>query len=141
MSTDISPPNKSRAKKVAGGRVVASFIYPKKKWNKSTKLLMKLIPVVQKSLLRFISKAKTNNKRVNTMALKQKRDNRFNVNLTDDESQLFVAVSKLTGLPPGVILRQLVMKQALATLIAEDIDNFNLDEYLTKGAQGHLSRS
>ena len=60
------------------------------------------------------------------MALKQKRDNRFNVNLTDDESQLFVAVSKLTGLPPGVILRQLVMKQALATLIAEDIDNFNL---------------
>ena len=73
------------------------------------------------------------------MALKQKRDNRFNVNLTDDESQLFVAVSKLTGLPPGVILRQLVMKQALATLIAEDIDNFNLDEYLTKGAQGLLS--
>ena len=75
------------------------------------------------------------------MALKQKRDNRFNVNLTDDESQLFVAVSKLTGLPPGVILRQLVMKQALATLIAEDIDYFNLDEFLSKGAQGHLSRS
>ncbi|MGR8034815.1 hypothetical protein [Acinetobacter baumannii] len=73
---------------------------------------------------------------------KQKRDNRYNVNLTDDESQLFEIVSKLTGVNPGVILRQLVMKQALALLIAEDVqENFNLDRYLKKGASDHLSRS
>ncbi|HBJ3896891.1 hypothetical protein Q4029_09570 [Acinetobacter baumannii] len=73
---------------------------------------------------------------------KQKRDNRYNVNLTDDESQLFEIVSKLTGVNPGVILRQLVMKQALALLIAEDVqENFSLDRYLKKGASDHLSRS
>ena len=49
---------------------------------------------------------------------KQKRDNRFNINLTDSEADLFIAVSNLTGVKVGVILRQLVMKQALATLIA-----------------------
>lgn len=76
------------------------------------------------------------------MALKQKRDNRFNVNLTDDESQLFEIVAKLTGQKPGIIIRQLVMKQALATLIADDIsDDFNLEQFLSKGAQDHLSRS
>ncbi|MCW1388152.1 hypothetical protein OLN67_15960 [Acinetobacter baumannii] len=73
---------------------------------------------------------------------KQKRDNRYNVNLTDDESQLFEIVAKLTGVTPGVILRQLLMKQALATLIAEDIqEEFNLENYLKKGASDHLSRS
>lgn len=73
---------------------------------------------------------------------KQKRDNRYNVNLTDSEADLFIAVSKLTGVNVGVILRQLVMKQALATLIAEDIEtDFNLESYLNKGAQDHLSRS
>ncbi|WP_349929233.1 hypothetical protein ABJ384_05015 [Acinetobacter sp. A1-4-2] len=73
---------------------------------------------------------------------KQKRDNRYNVNLTDDESQLFEIVAKLTGVTPGVILRQLLMKQALATLIAEDIqEEFNLEHYLRKGAADHLSRS
>ncbi|MDX8255238.1 hypothetical protein [Acinetobacter pittii] len=73
---------------------------------------------------------------------KQKRDNRYNVNLTDDESQLFEIVSKLTGVNPGVILRQLVMKQALALLIAEDVqENFSLERYLKKGASDHLSRS
>ncbi|MDA5044768.1 hypothetical protein PGJ86_13225 [Acinetobacter baumannii] len=74
--------------------------------------------------------------------MKQKRDNRYNVNLTDDESDLFKVVSRLTGVNPGVILRQLVMKQALALLIAEDIqDNFSLEKYLNKGASDHLSRS
>ncbi|MGC9660650.1 hypothetical protein BFR77_01045 [Acinetobacter pittii] len=74
--------------------------------------------------------------------MKQKRDNRYNVNLTDDESDLFKVVSRLTGINPGVIMRQLVMKQALALLIAEDIqDNFSLDNYLKKGASDHLSRS
>lgn len=73
---------------------------------------------------------------------KQKRDNRYNVNLTDDESQLFEIVAKLTGVTPGVILRQLLMKQALATLIAEDIqEEFSLEQYLRKGAADHLSRS
>ena len=73
---------------------------------------------------------------------KQKRDNRYNVNLTNDESDLFKIVSRLTGVNPGVIKRQLVMKQALALLIAEDIqDNFSLDSYLKKGASDHLSRS
>lgn len=74
--------------------------------------------------------------------MNQKRDNRYNVNLTDDESDLFKVVSRLTGINPGVIMRQLVMKQALALLIAEDIqDNFSLDSYLKKGASDHLSRS
>lgn len=74
--------------------------------------------------------------------MNQKRDNRYNLNLTDDESDLFKVVSRLTGVNPGVILRQLVMKQALALLIAEDIqDNFSLDNYLNKGASDHLSRS
>ncbi|AXX46062.1 hypothetical protein Aba10324_14545 [Acinetobacter baumannii] len=74
--------------------------------------------------------------------MKQKRDNRYNVNLTDDESELFKVVSRLTGVNPGVIMRQLVMKQALALLIAEDIqDNFSLETYLKKGASDHLSRS
>lgn len=73
---------------------------------------------------------------------KQKRDNCYNVNLTNDESDLFKIVSRLTGVNPGVIMRQLVMKQALALLIAEDIqDNFSLDSYLKKGASDHLSRS
>lgn len=73
---------------------------------------------------------------------KQQRDNRYNVNLTNDESDLFKIVSRLTGVNPGVIMRQLVMKQALALLIAEDIqDNFSLDSYLKKGASDHLSRS
>ncbi|MBN6536954.1 hypothetical protein JZM39_14360 [Acinetobacter pittii] len=74
--------------------------------------------------------------------MNQKRDNRYNVNLTDDESDLFKVVSRLTGVNPGVIMRQLVMKQALALLIAEDIqDNFSLETYLNKGASDHLSRS
>ncbi|QLY84872.1 hypothetical protein H0S62_10040 [Acinetobacter baumannii] len=74
--------------------------------------------------------------------MNQKRDNRYNVNLTDDESDLFKVVSRLTGVNPGVILRQFIMKQALALLIAEDIqDNFSLENYLNKGASDHLSRS
>lgn len=73
---------------------------------------------------------------------KQKRDNRYNINLTDSEADLFIAVSNLTGVKIGAILRQLVMKQALATLIAEDVqEEFNLDQYLNKGAEDHLSRS
>ena len=73
---------------------------------------------------------------------KQKRINRYNINLTDSESDLFIAVSNLTGVNIGVILRQLALKQALATLIAEDVqEEFNLDNYLNKGASDHLSMS
>ncbi|MBB4835445.1 hypothetical protein KMZ14_05055 [Acinetobacter schindleri] len=73
---------------------------------------------------------------------KQKRINRYNINLTDSESDLFIAVSNLTGVNIGVILRQLALKQALATLIAEDVqEEFNLENYLNKGASDHLSRS
>ena len=73
---------------------------------------------------------------------KQKRINRYNINLIDSESDLFIAVSNLTGVNIGVILRQLALKQALATLIAEDVqEEFNLDNYLNKGASDHLSRS
>ena len=73
---------------------------------------------------------------------KQKRDNRYNVNLTDSEADLFIAVSDLTGIQIGTILRQLIMKQALATLIADDLEeDFNLENYLKKGALDHLSRS
>lgn len=73
---------------------------------------------------------------------KQKRDNRYNVNLTDSEADLFIAVSNLTGINVGVILRQMIMKQALTTLIAEDTrEEFNLETYLKQGASDHLSRS
>lgn len=73
---------------------------------------------------------------------KQKRTNRYNVNLTDDESQLFETISKLTGEKVGVILRQAIMKQTFETLAPEDIlKEFNLDEFLNKGAEDHLSRS
>lgn len=74
--------------------------------------------------------------------INQKRVNRYNINLTDSEADLFIAVSNLTGVKIGEILRKLVMKQALATLIAEDVqDEFNLDQYLNKGAEDHLSRN
>lgn len=73
---------------------------------------------------------------------KQKRINRYNVNLTETEAELFIAASKLTGVNIGVILRQLVLKQALATLIAEDTEiEFNLEDFLKKGASDHLTRS
>ncbi len=73
---------------------------------------------------------------------KQKRLNRYNINLTDTESDLFIAASKLSGVQVGTMLRQIVVKEALATLIAADAqEEFNLDDYLKKGASDHLSRS
>ncbi len=73
---------------------------------------------------------------------KQKRDNRYNINLTDSEADLFIAASKLSGVNIGVLLRQGALKHALTILIAEDEeDEFNLDQYLNKGASDHLSRS
>ena len=79
---------------------------------------------------------------MNTKFRKQKRDNRYNINLNDDESQLFEIVAKFTGVNTGTILRQLAVKQAIVTLIADDIaEEFNLEHLLKKGAQEHLSGS
>lgn len=76
------------------------------------------------------------------MALKQKRNHRYNVNLTDDESQLFEHISKMTGEKVGIILRQVIMKQTFETLVSKDVyADFNLEEVLNKGAEDHLSRS
>ncbi|MEB3755094.1 hypothetical protein [Acinetobacter sp. MD2(2019)] len=73
---------------------------------------------------------------------KQVRNNRYNINLNDDESDLFELVSKLTGVKRATIFRQLVVKQALAILISQDIEEeFNLNEVLNKGAGEHLSRN
>lgn len=73
---------------------------------------------------------------------KQKRDNRFNINLTDDEAQIFEAASNITGINAGVIMRQMLLKQALAILLADDIEpDFSLDNFLNKGATAHLLRS
>lgn len=63
---------------------------------------------------------------------KQIRSNRYNVNLTDDESDLLMVVSKMTGVPKGIIIRHLAMKGALQELTAEQ--EFNLDALLKKGA-------
>ncbi len=73
---------------------------------------------------------------------RQIRHNRYNINLNDDESSLFETVSKLTGVKKATIFRQLIVKQALAILIAQDIEEeFNLDVVLKKGAGEHLSRN
>ena len=73
---------------------------------------------------------------------KQKRDNRYNINLTDSEADLFIAASKLSGVNIGVLLRQGALKHALTIRIAEDEeDEFKLEQYLNKGASDHLSRS
>ncbi|PPZ93779.1 hypothetical protein C5B41_13750 [Acinetobacter ursingii] len=76
------------------------------------------------------------------MALRQKRNHRYNVNLTDDESKLFEHISKMTGEKVGIILRQAIMKQTFETLFSNDVlAEFNLEEMLNKGAEDHLSRS
>lgn len=76
------------------------------------------------------------------MSLKQKRNHRYNINLTDDESQLFEHISKMTGEKVGIILRQVIMKQTFETLVSNDVyADFNLEELLNKGAEDHLSRS
>ena len=73
---------------------------------------------------------------------KQKRDNRFNINLTDDEAHIFEAAANITGINAGVIMRQMLLKQALAILLADDIEpDFSLERLLSKGAEPHLLRS
>ncbi|KAA8734889.1 hypothetical protein F4V57_03785 [Acinetobacter qingfengensis] len=72
---------------------------------------------------------------------KQLRDNRFSINLTNDETDLLTAASNLTGVEVGVLIRQMVMKQAITTLIDDPEEDFKLRKYLSEGAQEQLSRS
>ncbi|MDA3550916.1 hypothetical protein MKL37_10860 [Acinetobacter sp. AOR11_HL] len=72
---------------------------------------------------------------------RQLRDNRFSINLTIDETNLLTAASNLTGVVISVLIRQMVMKQAIKTLIEDPEDDFNLQKFLSEGAQEQLSRS
>ncbi|MFC2996346.1 hypothetical protein ACFODO_13915 [Acinetobacter sichuanensis] len=72
---------------------------------------------------------------------RQLRDNRFSINLTNDETDLLTAISNLTGVEIGVLLRQMVMKQAIETLTDDSEDDFNLNQFISEGAQGQLSGS
>ncbi|EMX3969078.1 hypothetical protein SAMN02799632_00849 [Acinetobacter pittii] len=72
---------------------------------------------------------------------RQLRDNRFSINLTIDETNLLTAASNLTGVEISVLIRQMVMKQAIKTLIEDPEDDFNLQKFLSEGAQEQLSRS
>ncbi|WP_180644478.1 hypothetical protein [Acinetobacter bereziniae] len=72
---------------------------------------------------------------------KQLRDNRFSINLNNDETNLLTAASNLTGVEISVLMRQMILKQALKTLIEDPEDDFNLQKLLSEGAQEQLSRS
>ena len=72
---------------------------------------------------------------------KQLRDNRFSINLTNDETDLLTAASNLLGIEIGVLIRQMAMKQAIYTLVDDSGDDFNLYEFLSEGANKQLSRS
>ncbi|MFW2061952.1 hypothetical protein [Acinetobacter ursingii] len=72
---------------------------------------------------------------------RQLRDNRFSINLTIDETNLLTAASNLTGVEISVLIRQMVMKQAIKTIIEDPEDDFNLQKFLSEGAQEQLSRS
>lgn len=72
---------------------------------------------------------------------RQLRDNRFSINLTIDKTNLLTAASNLTGVEISVLIRQMVMKQAIKTLIEDPEDDFNLQKFLSEGAQEQLSRS
>lgn len=73
------------------------------------------------------------------MIRKQKRDNRFNINLTDDEAEFFNLLSKMTGEPKGVILRNMAVKQAISTVLSDGEESI-LNTLLSQGAQQHLQR-
>jgi hypothetical protein len=70
---------------------------------------------------------------------KQPRDRRYNINLTEAESELVEALAKITGMAPAVILRELSVKQAL-TVLLNDEDSI-LDKVLSTGAEKHRERS
>lgn len=71
-----------------------------------------------------------------------KRQNRYTVNLNDDESQLIELAAKASGVNPSVIVRQLAMSKAIETLVSEDtFAEFNLVDFINKGAETQLSGS
>lgn len=72
---------------------------------------------------------------------KQLRDNRFSINLTNDETDLLTAASNLLGIEISVLIRQMAMKQAIYTLVDDPEDDFNLQNFLSEGAQTQLSGS
>ena len=72
---------------------------------------------------------------------KQPRDNRFSINLTNDETSLLTAASNLSGIEISVLIRQMAMKQAIHTLVDDSDDDFNLYKILSEGAEKQLSGS
>jgi uncharacterized protein (DUF1778 family) len=72
---------------------------------------------------------------------KQLRDNRFSINLTNDETDLLTAASNMLGIEISVLIRQMAMKQAIHTLVDDSEDDFNLYKLLSEGANEQLSRS
>ena len=66
-----------------------------------------------------------------------KRTNRKNVNLTNDELDLFTVLSKMTGIPVGILLRQMAMKQAFELVNEEPIEQYQ-NEGFQKGVLDHL---
>ncbi|RLL33760.1 hypothetical protein D9K79_08060 [Acinetobacter cumulans] len=66
-----------------------------------------------------------------------KRTNRKNVNLTNDELDLFTVLSKMTGIPVGILLRQMAMKQAFELVNDESVEQYQ-NEGFKKGVLDHL---
>ncbi len=66
-----------------------------------------------------------------------KRTNRKNVNLTNDELDLFTVLSKMTGIPVGILLRQMAMKQAFELVNEESVEQYQ-SEGFPKGVLDHL---
>ncbi len=66
-----------------------------------------------------------------------KRSNRKNVNLTDDELKLFTIISKMTGVPVGMLLRQMAMKQAFELINEEQVAEYQVQSS-QKGVLDHL---
>ena len=66
-----------------------------------------------------------------------KRTNRKNVNLTNDELDLFTVLSKMTGIPVGILLRQMAMKQAFELVNEESVEQYQ-NEGFQKGVLDHL---
>ena len=54
-----------------------------------------------------------------------KRSNRKNVNLTNDELDLFTLISKMTGVNEGSLVRQMAMKQAFELINDEPIAEYS----------------
>lgn len=69
-----------------------------------------------------------------------KRQNRYTINLNQDESMLIELAAKAAGVHPSIIVRQLAMSKAIETLISEDtFAEFNLSDLINKGALSQLS--